>query len=68
MRKVIKVKLPLYLTKYHAMKIYRVVCLIKHHIMKTYGELELWHNKFLTSALDGGELSDSHHGTPLVGE
>jgi len=31
------------------------LCLIKHHAMKTYGEVEVYFQAFLISALDGGE-------------
>jgi hypothetical protein len=44
----IKVKLSLWLTKYHA--------------MKTYGGMEIQMHVFLTSTLDGGEWLDSRPG------
>jgi hypothetical protein len=44
----IKVKLSLYL--------------IKHYAMKTYGRVKVQLHDFLTSALDGGELSASRPG------
>ena len=37
-------------------------CLIKYHIMKTYGAMEIQLHAFLTSALYGGEQSVSHLG------
>jgi hypothetical protein len=36
--------------------------LIKHHATKTYGEVEVHLQVFLTSALDGGEWSASRPG------
>jgi len=39
-----------------------VLFLTKHHAMKTYWGAEVWLPAFLTSALDGGELSASRPG------
>jgi hypothetical protein len=50
----VKVKLPLRLTK--------------HHILKTYGRVEVQLHAFLTSALDGGEWSRSRPGRFIPGE
>jgi hypothetical protein len=33
------------------------LCLIKHHAMKTYWGVEVYIQEFLTSVLDGDELS-----------
>jgi hypothetical protein len=33
------------------------LCLTKYHVMKTYGGVDVYFHAFLTSALDGGELS-----------
>jgi hypothetical protein len=38
------------------------LCLIKHHAMKTHGEVEVLRHAFLTWALDGGEWSTSRPG------
>jgi hypothetical protein len=38
------------------------LCLTKHHLMKECGLMEVWPHAFLTSALDGGEWSDSRPG------
>jgi len=61
-----KVKLPLFLTKHHAMK--TSLCLTKQHAIKTFGAVEVQPHTFLTSALDGGEwsVSHSHRSTPWV--
>jgi hypothetical protein len=36
-------------------KVKILVCLIKHHAMKTYEGVEIWIHEFLSSALDGRE-------------
>jgi hypothetical protein len=41
-------------------KVKLLLCLIKCHILKMYGKMEVWFNAFLTSWLDGGEWSASH--------
>jgi hypothetical protein len=38
-----------------------IMCLIKHHAMKTYEEMDVSLHAFLTLALDGDEWSASHH-------
>jgi hypothetical protein len=48
----VKVKLSLYLIKYHTMKTYP--CLIKHHAT---GGVEEWRYSSTTSTCDGGEWS-----------
>jgi len=64
LRKVAKVKLPLYLTKYHVMKTKH--SLSKHHTVKHWGaEVQL--HAFLNSALDRGEWSDSRPGCFIPG-
>jgi len=40
----------------------RIICLIKHHTMKTCGGMEVQLHEFLTSALDGGDWSASPPG------
>jgi hypothetical protein len=37
------------------------LCLTKCHIMKMYGRVEVQIRVFLSSVLDGGEWSTSHH-------
>jgi hypothetical protein len=39
------------------------LCLIKHHAIKIYVEVEVWLHAFLTSVLDGGDWSASHPGS-----
>jgi hypothetical protein len=38
------------------------LCLIKHHVMKTYWGVDVQLHSFITSALGGGEWSASHPG------
>jgi hypothetical protein len=37
---------------------------LKHHDMKAYGEMDLKHHAFLTSALSGGDASLSNRFAP----
>jgi len=44
------------------------LCLTKHRAVKAYGRVEVQLHVFLTSALDGDELSDSSPGRFTFGE
>jgi hypothetical protein len=48
----------------------KVVCaeVIKHYVIKTYGEVDVWIHVFLTSAVVGGELPASRLGRFRPGE
>jgi len=63
----IKVKLNLCLIKNHTIEdIFQ--SLIKYHTTKTYGRMETELHTFLSSAIDGGELSASHLGNFTPGK
>jgi len=40
----------------------RVLCLIEHRTMKTYGGVEVWLKELFISALDEGEWLATSHG------
>jgi hypothetical protein len=44
------------------------LCLIKYHVMKTYGGVEVQLHALFTSALDGGVWSASRIGDFIPGE
>jgi hypothetical protein len=57
--------------QFHIVKVKKVklsLCLIKHHVMKTYWGVEVYLHAFLNSALHGGELPASRTGrfTPRI--